>query len=131
MRRPSCGAVVTKDGANVFHAGGLCGMQALSYDGDQSGQAVGPNLEVASCKSRPGSPMTSIQPELWVEDAHQALAFYAAAFGATVLLLVGEADDIVAQLGVRPFRPEWEIGKPPSRDSCSRLVERKVRQRPL
>lgn len=44
--------------------------------------------------------MTSIQPELWVENAREALAFYAAAFGATVLHLVGEGDEIVAQLGV-------------------------------
>ena len=44
--------------------------------------------------------MTSMQPELWVENAREALAFYAAAFGATVLHLVGDGDDIVAQLGV-------------------------------
>jgi uncharacterized glyoxalase superfamily protein PhnB len=44
--------------------------------------------------------MTSIQPELWVENAREALVFYTAAFGATVLHLVGEGDDIVAQLGV-------------------------------
>jgi PhnB protein len=44
--------------------------------------------------------MTSIQPELWVENALEALAFYCAAFGATVLHLVGDGDDIVAQLGV-------------------------------
>jgi PhnB protein len=44
--------------------------------------------------------MTSIQPELWVERAGQAVAFYAAAFGARVLHQVGEGDDIVAQLGV-------------------------------
>jgi PhnB protein len=44
--------------------------------------------------------MTSIQPELWVESPREALAFYAAAFGATVLHLVGEGEDIVAQLGV-------------------------------
>jgi PhnB protein len=37
---------------------------------------------------------------LWVENAREALAFYAAAFGATVLHLVGEGDDIVVQLGV-------------------------------
>jgi PhnB protein len=42
----------------------------------------------------------SIQPELWVENAREALTFYAAAFGATVLHLVGDGDDIVAQLGV-------------------------------
>jgi PhnB protein len=44
--------------------------------------------------------MTSIQPELWVENAREALAFYVAAFGATVLHLVGEGDEIVVQLGV-------------------------------
>lgn len=44
--------------------------------------------------------MTSIQPELWVENAREAITFYAAAFGATVLHLVGEGDDIVAQLAV-------------------------------
>jgi predicted enzyme related to lactoylglutathione lyase len=44
--------------------------------------------------------MTSIQPELWVENAREALDFYAAAFGATVLHLVGDGDEIVAQLGV-------------------------------
>jgi PhnB protein len=44
--------------------------------------------------------MTSIQPELWVEHAGQAVAFYAEAFGARVLHQVGEGDDIVAQLAV-------------------------------
>jgi PhnB protein len=44
--------------------------------------------------------MTSIQPELWVERAGAAVAFYQAAFGATVIHRVGEGDDIVAQLGV-------------------------------
>jgi PhnB protein len=44
--------------------------------------------------------MTSIQPELWVEAPVDAVAFYEAAFGATVLHRVGEADDIVAQLVV-------------------------------
>ncbi len=44
--------------------------------------------------------MTSIQPELWVENPREALAFYAAAFGATVLHLVGDGDEIVAQLAV-------------------------------
>jgi PhnB protein len=44
--------------------------------------------------------MTSIQPELWVERAGAAVAFYQAAFGATVMHRVGEGDDIVAQLGV-------------------------------
>ena len=44
--------------------------------------------------------MTSIQPELWVDHGGAAVRFYEAAFGATVLHLVGEGDDIVAQLGV-------------------------------
>jgi PhnB protein len=44
--------------------------------------------------------MASIQPELWVERAGQALTFYCDAFGAKVVHLVGEGDDIVAQLAV-------------------------------
>ena len=44
--------------------------------------------------------MTSIQPELWIESPGEALAFYEAAFGATVLHRVGEGDDLVVQLGV-------------------------------
>ena len=44
--------------------------------------------------------MTSIQPELWIGAPRQALAFYEAAFGAEVVHLVGEDDDIVAQLAV-------------------------------
>jgi PhnB protein len=42
--------------------------------------------------------MTSIQPELWVERAGEAVAFYEKAFGASVLHRVGEGDEIVAQL---------------------------------
>src|ERR1700729_2514287 len=44
--------------------------------------------------------MTSIQPELWVERASQAVTFYASAFGARVLHRVGQGDDIVVQLAV-------------------------------
>jgi PhnB protein len=44
--------------------------------------------------------MTSIQPELWVDRAGAAIAFYQAAFGATVMHRVGNGNDIVAQLGV-------------------------------
>jgi PhnB protein len=44
--------------------------------------------------------VTSIQPELWVDRPQDALRFYEAAFGATVLHRVGQGDDIVAQLGV-------------------------------
>jgi uncharacterized glyoxalase superfamily protein PhnB len=34
--------------------------------------------------------MTSIQPELWLETPREAVAFYEAAFGATIIHLVGE-----------------------------------------
>lgn len=44
--------------------------------------------------------MTSVQPELWVDRAGVAVAFYQAAFGATVMHQVGTGDDIVAQLSV-------------------------------
>jgi PhnB protein len=44
--------------------------------------------------------ITSIQPELWVENTREAVVFYSAAFGATVLYLVGEDNDIIVQLGV-------------------------------
>lgn len=44
--------------------------------------------------------MTSIQPQLWVDECAAAVAFYQAAFGATILHRVGEGDDIVAQLAV-------------------------------
>ncbi len=44
--------------------------------------------------------MTSVEPELWVEHAGQAVAFYGEAFGATVLHRVGEGEDIVAQLAI-------------------------------
>jgi PhnB protein len=44
--------------------------------------------------------MVSIQPELWLEHANEAVAFYEAAFGAKVLHRVGEGEDIVAQLDI-------------------------------
>ena len=44
--------------------------------------------------------MTGIQPELWIDRAAAAVAFYQAAFGARVLHQVGEGDDIVAQLAI-------------------------------
>ena len=44
--------------------------------------------------------MAGIQPELWVDDAPAAVAFYEAAFGAVVLHRVGPGADIVAQLAV-------------------------------
>lgn len=69
--------------------------------------------------------MTAFQPQLWVDRAAAAVAFYQEAFGATVLHQVGEGDDIVAQLAPLttahgwhlariqdPFHHEWELGKP-------------------
>jgi PhnB protein len=44
--------------------------------------------------------VVNIQPELWVEEAGRALAFYRDAFGAEVVHCVGAGDDIVAQLAV-------------------------------
>jgi PhnB protein len=44
--------------------------------------------------------VTSIQIELWVDGASEAVAFYQAAFDAVVLHRVGHGDDIVAQLAV-------------------------------
>jgi PhnB protein len=48
--------------------------------------------------------MTSIEPELWVDGARDAIAYYEAAFGATVLHRVGDGDEIVAQLAVGEAR---------------------------
>jgi PhnB protein len=48
--------------------------------------------------------MTSIEPQLWTERAAAAVAFYQAAFGAEVLHVVGDGDDIVAQLAVGDAR---------------------------
>jgi PhnB protein len=44
--------------------------------------------------------MANIQPELWIDRAAAAVAFYEAAFGARVLHRVGEGDEIVAQLAI-------------------------------
>jgi PhnB protein len=54
---------------------------------------------VSSIKSR-ASTMTTFQPELWVDHAPAAVAFYEAAFGAVVRHQVGQGEDIVAQLAV-------------------------------
>src|SRR5664279_5903844 len=48
--------------------------------------------------------MTSIEPELWIDGAGAAVAFYEAAFGAVILHRVGDDDDIVAQLAVGDAR---------------------------
>jgi PhnB protein len=52
-----------------------------------------------ACRAK-GVALPSFQPELWVESPSEAVAFYEAAFGATVLHRVGDGDDIVAQLGI-------------------------------
>jgi PhnB protein len=44
--------------------------------------------------------VVEIQPQLWAERAGEAVAFYEAAFGATVVHRVGVGDDIVAQLAL-------------------------------
>ena len=46
------------------------------------------------------SRQVEIQPQLWVDRAADAVAFYETAFGATVLHKVGERQEIVAQLAV-------------------------------
>ena len=70
--------------------------------------------------------MTSVQPELWVERPREALAFYAAAFGAVVVHCVGEGDDIVAQLQVgdaafwvAPASPEMKRLSPRAADGAT------------
>ena len=62
--------------------------------------------------------MTSIQPELWVERASQAVQFYQDAFGARVLHRVGEGDGIVAQLAVGEAS-FWVAAAGPSRGRFS------------
>jgi PhnB protein len=61
-----------------------------------------------------------IQPELWVDRASGAVAFYRAAFGAALLHRVGEGDDIVAQLAVGDAR-FWvaSAGSGPDRERFS------------
>jgi PhnB protein len=44
--------------------------------------------------------VTNIQPELWVDRAAEAIAFYEAAFGATVLHRVDDGQEVVAQLAI-------------------------------
>jgi PhnB protein len=44
--------------------------------------------------------MVTIQPELWIDRAAAAIAFYEAAFGARVLHRVGAGDEVVAQLAI-------------------------------
>jgi PhnB protein len=48
--------------------------------------------------------VTSVEPELWVDRAASAMAFYERAFGATTLHRIGQGEDIVAQLAVGEAR---------------------------
>jgi PhnB protein len=65
--------------------------------------------------------MTAIQPELWLDRAGAAVAFYQAAFGARVLHRVGEGDDIVAQLAVGDAA-FWAASAGPNRNRFSPLA---------
>jgi predicted enzyme related to lactoylglutathione lyase len=44
--------------------------------------------------------VTSIEPELWVDRGAEAVTFYQAAFGATVLHRAGDGKDVVDQLAI-------------------------------
>src|SRR5215468_10881818 len=66
--------------------------------------------------------MTSIQPELWVDQGSAALAFYQQAFGARVLHVVGDGDEIVAQLAIG----EAAFWIAAVRESSERLVPRAI-----
>jgi PhnB protein len=57
--------------------------------------------------------MTTIEPQLWTDQAAAAVSFYEAAFGAVVLHRVGAGDDIVAQLAVGDAR-FWVTAANPS-----------------
>ena len=62
--------------------------------------------------------MTGIEPELWADRPRDAIAFYQAAFGATVMLLVGEGNDIVARLAAGEAR-FWVSTASPDRPAPS------------
>ena len=63
------------------------------------GQTVG-EFSRPSDRGRPT--LTGIEPELWVERAGEAVAFYEQGFGATTLHWVGVGNDIVAQVAAGP-----------------------------
>jgi PhnB protein len=48
--------------------------------------------------------VTSIEPELWIDRAADAVTFYERAFGAVTLHRVGDDDDIVVQLAIGEAR---------------------------
>jgi PhnB protein len=54
-----------------------------------------------------------IEPELWVDSPRAAIDFYAAAFGAEVIMQVGEGDELVARLVIGEAR-FWVANTAPS-----------------
>ena len=70
--------------------------------------------------------MTSIQPELRVDHGAEAVTFYQAAFGATVLHRVGDGEDIVAQLAIGDARS----GSPRQAQPASASTPRRSAARP-
>lgn len=59
-----------------------------------SGERIGPG----------GGGVTSIEPELWIDHAAEAVTFYEKAFGAVTLHRVGDGDDIIVQLAIGEAR---------------------------
>jgi PhnB protein len=58
--------------------------------------------EIGACQATcvQTSFMTAIQPQLWVDAGSSAVTFYETAFGAKTLHMVGDGEDIVAQLAI-------------------------------
>jgi PhnB protein len=88
--------------------------------GARGGRAIQPPARLV--EGEDSDVMTSIQPELWVDEGTVAIAFYQQAFGARVLHVVGDGEEIVAQgaIGEAAF---WiaVVG-----DSSERLVPRAI-----
>ncbi len=61
-----------------------------------------PQLPPSACCAglRETAAMTTIQPELWVDAGASAVSFYENAFGARRLHMVGDGEDVVAQLAI-------------------------------
>jgi PhnB protein len=75
---------------------------AFSVSGDLASLTVHTKAEGEKTwtVTQPSTIVTSIQPELWVDRAASAVAFYREAFGAAIMHSVGEGEDIVAQLSI-------------------------------
>jgi PhnB protein len=81
----------------------ICATAGCGTRADGSFVSATPD-DISPSASRQGTlaVVIAIQPELWVDRGAQAVQFYVAAFGATVLHQVGDGEDIVAQLAVGP-----------------------------